>query len=253
MLSRLLACVFVAAGSAALADAPAPAGWEGFPVWVWGGGDFRGSTDFRPEELTMWEKTLPQRLILIGVVLLIGIWLITPPSEKLRGGLDIEGGVSMIFEIQEEEGESDPYLAERMKRLLQRRVDPRGVYDLKWRTLGHNRLEVQMPLPPEENKQLREEFITAREALLATNIKRSDLENALRMTGDEREDRIRALAVDSAERERLLREAATAHDEYSKARQALQAAEQAEDEPVAEDEPEAEEGPPADTQPTAQP
>ena len=38
MLSRLLGCVFVAVGSAALADAPAPAGWEGFPVWMWGGG-----------------------------------------------------------------------------------------------------------------------------------------------------------------------------------------------------------------------
>jgi SecD/SecF fusion protein len=198
----------------------------------------------------MWEKTLPQRLILIGIVLLVGIWLIIPPSEKLRGGLDIEGGVSMIFEIQEDEGESDPYLAERMKRLLQRRVDPRGVYDLKWRTLGRNRLEVQMPLPPEDNKRLREEFIAAREKLLATNIKRSDLETALLMTGAAREERIRRLAGGSAERAQLLEKAAVAHDEYSQARRALQEAEQAQGEEAGGAGPETA---PAGTQPATQP
>ncbi len=176
----------------------------------------------------MWEKNLTQRLILIAVVLLIGIWLITPPSEKLRGGLDIEGGVSMIFEIQEEEGDDNPDLAEQMKRLLQRRVDPRGVYDLKWRTLGRNRLEVQMPLPPEENKQLKADFIDAREALLATNVKRSELEGALRMSGQEREDKLLVLAADSAERQRLLREAATTYDEYTAALKAYQDAQKTE-------------------------
>ena len=74
----------------------------------------------------MWEKTLTQRFILIGAVLLIGIWFIYPPEDKLRGGLDIEGGVSMIFEIEEEEGVSEPYLAEQMKSLLQKRVLPVG-------------------------------------------------------------------------------------------------------------------------------
>jgi SecD/SecF fusion protein len=182
--------------------------------------------------------------------MLVGIWLITPPSQKLRGGLDIEGGVSMIFEIQEQEGENDPTLAERMKNLLQRRVDPRGVYGLEWRVLGRNRIEVQMPLPPAENKQLRADFIDAREALLETNIKRSALEAALGAAGDLREDRITALAADSAERERLLREAATARDQYSEALKALQAAEQAEPESEAAEEPEA---PAADTQPATQP
>ena len=214
----------------------------------------------------MWEKTLPQRFILIGVVLLIAIWLITPPSEKLRGGLDIEGGVSMIFEIQEEEGEDNPRLAEDMKRLLQKRVDPKGVFDLKWRALGRNRLEVQMPLPPEENKQLKADFIAAREALLATNIRRGELEAALLMTGEEREGRLVDLAADSAERERLLREAAAAYDQYTQARQAYEDAQEAEaqateeeSQPVegpegqeAEEKPQSE-APAPETQPAAQP
>jgi len=175
----------------------------------------------------MWEKNIAQRITLILVVLLLGIWLITPPSEKLRGGTDIEGGVSMIFEIQEEEGEINLNLAEQMKRLLQKRVDPRGVFDLKWRTIGNNRLEVQMPLPPEENKQLKADFIEAQKRLLATNVKRSDLENALRMPAAVRETRLVELAADSAERERLLRVAVEAYDKYAEALTVLQDAESA--------------------------
>lgn len=165
----------------------------------------------------MWEKTLKQRFALIGIVLLIAIYLVYPPSQKLRGGLDIEGGVSLIYEIEEEEGEDNPYLAEQMKRLLQRRVDPKGVYGLTWRVLGRNRLEIQMPLPPEENKQLKAEFLAAQEALLASNIRRSELERAVRLTGAERDEALRALARGSAEREKLLREAAAAYDEYQRA------------------------------------
>ena len=173
----------------------------------------------------MWEKTLPQRFALIGIVVLVAIWLIYPPREKLRGGLDIEGGVSMIFEIQEEPGENNPYLAESMKRLLQKRVDPGGVLDLKWRVLGRNRLEVQMPLPPEENKRLREEFIRAREALLATNVRRGELEEALRLPAEERAAALERLAGGDAKRRALLEAAAGAYDEW---RQALEAYQQAE-------------------------
>lgn len=174
----------------------------------------------------MWEKNIAQRIAIIIGVLLLGIYLITPPKDKLRGGLDIEGGVSMIFEIQEEPGEDDPFLAEQMKRLLQRRVDPRGVYDLKWRTLGRNRIEVQMPLPPEENKQLKQRYAEAHEALLATNIKRSRLEDWLRFAPEERQQRLSEIAAGMTAREPLLLEAASAYDRYAAALQALQAAEQ---------------------------
>ncbi|MFQ5805816.1 MAG: protein translocase subunit SecD [Phycisphaerae bacterium] len=199
----------------------------------------------------MWEKTVTQRLILIGVVLLFGIWLIYPPKDKLRGGLDIEGGFSLIFEIEEEEGEDDPYLAEQMKRLLQRRVDPKGVYDIKWRVLGRNRLEVQMPLPPEENKQLRKEYIDAREKLLAANFKRGALEGALRLAAEQREIKLVALAAGDTERERLLREAAIAYDSYLRARQTYQQAQSSEVVgPPAAPEPDTQ---PATTEPASQP
>src|ERR1041384_2069004 len=108
----------------------------------------------------MGEKNLNQRLLVIGIVIVIALIMLWPPKSKLRPGLDIAGGTSMIFEIQTEKND-DPKLAEQMKTLLQKRVDPQGVYDLNWRVVGQNRIEVQMPLAPPENKKLREEFLAA--------------------------------------------------------------------------------------------
>ena len=47
----------------------------------------------------MGERNVNQRLFIVGVVLIIGLVLIYPPSEKLRPGLDIAGGTSLIFEV----------------------------------------------------------------------------------------------------------------------------------------------------------
>src|SRR5215470_19520014 len=128
----------------------------------------------------MPEKNLNQRLLLIAVVVVVGVIMIIPPSKKLRPGLDIAGGTSLILETEEDKG--DPTVAERMKVLLQKRVDPSGVYDLLWRVLGRNRIEVQMPLAPPENRHLREEFIKAQKELFDARISRSDLEGMCRMS-----------------------------------------------------------------------
>ena len=172
----------------------------------------------------MWEKNLTQRLVLIGVVLVLAAWLLYPPKDRLRPGLDIAGGVELVFEIQEEEGERYPNLAEDMKRLLQKRVDPDGVFDLRWRVQGRNRIGVTMPLPPKDAAKLREEFVDAREALFAgANLRRSALEQALRETPENRERELKELADGSAERERLLQEAAQWRDGYVAALKAQQA------------------------------
>ncbi|HUU96538.1 MAG TPA: protein translocase subunit SecD, partial [Phycisphaerae bacterium] len=172
----------------------------------------------------MWEKNLTQRLVLIGVVLVLAAWLLYPPKDRLRPGLDIAGGVELVFEIQEEEGERYPNLAEDMKRLLQKRVDPDGVFDLRWQVHGRNRLGVTMPLPPKDAAKLRDDYVNAREALFAgANIRRSALEQALRETPENRAQKLMELADGSAERERLLQEAARRRDEYVAALKAQQA------------------------------
>ncbi len=134
----------------------------------------------------MHDRNLRQRLIVIGVIVLLGLFFVFPPQQKLLPGLDIAGGTSLIFEIEEEPGENNPLLAEQMKTLLQRRVDPKGVYDLVWRVVGRNRLEVQMPLPPAENAELKKQFQAAIKELDDSNIKLSQIEAAVAASADQR-------------------------------------------------------------------
>jgi len=101
----------------------------------------------------MVEKNLNQRLLIIGLVLLVGIVFLGNPYERLRPGLDIAGGTSLIFEIDDTGMQDTTGLAESVKTLLQKRVDPQGVYNLTWRVHGTNRIEVQMPLPPEDARE----------------------------------------------------------------------------------------------------
>lgn len=149
----------------------------------------------------MNEKALNQRLLLIGAIVLIGVFFVVPPKKKLLPGLDIAGGTSLIFEIEEEPGENNPLLAEQMKTLLQRRVDPKGVYDLVWRVVGRNRLEVQMPLPPAENNDLKNAFNAAREKLSDAEIKASQIDAVAAMPPEQRDAQIAKLLDDSDARE----------------------------------------------------
>lgn len=161
----------------------------------------------------MWEKNLGRRIVLIVVVLLLGTWFLWPPKQKLRGGLDIAGGVSMIYEINETPGQEQD-IAEEMKSLLQKRVDPDGVYGLTWRVIGRNRIEIQMPLADESLNKMTRDFQAAQDALFAENIKRSEIEAVFQMDAGGREARARELARGSATREKHLSDAAAAYDAY---------------------------------------
>lgn len=161
----------------------------------------------------MLEKGLTQRLLLIAAVLIFAIVLITPPSKKLRPGLDIAGGVSMIFEIDQPPGEvADANVAEELKRQLQKRIDPSGVLDIVWRVIGTNRIEVQMPLPPKANAALRKAYLQELTQLNDSNISRGVLDVAVGLPAEERSASLARLAGGNTERAQLLQEAASAWD-----------------------------------------
>ncbi len=140
------------------------------------------------------EKNVGQRLLVIAISIAIAFVLLWPPQQKLRPGLDIAGGTSLIFEIDATGAEQYANLAEDVKTLLQRRVDPQGVYNLTWRVHGRNRLEVQMPLPPKNAAQRRQAYAQALEQLYACELKRGPIEAALRLQGEERAAAVARLA-----------------------------------------------------------
>ena len=102
----------------------------------------------------MGEKNLWSKIGLITVIVGLCIWQMWPPSERLKPGIDLAGGSSLLFEIDDsglQAGEKRD-LAERVASILKERVDPQGNRNLVWRPIGQNRLEVQMPRPPEKQK-----------------------------------------------------------------------------------------------------
>jgi len=171
----------------------------------------------------MWEKNVGQRVVLILVVLLAALALIRDPRDTLRPGLDIAGGVSLVFEIDDRGMENHPNLAEDMKRLLQQRVDPKGVYDLTWRVHGRNRIEIQMPLPPARVAELRRQYANALDDLFAAAVTRGQLEEALARPAANRPAVLDELARGSAERRMLAVRAAEAYDAYVAALEAYRA------------------------------
>ncbi len=216
------------------------------------------------------EKNVGQRLVIIAVATLIGFVLLWPPQQKLRPGLDIAGGASLIFEIDTTGAEQDPSLAERVKTQLQRRVDPKGVYDLTWRVQGRNRIEVQMPLPPRDAKLRLQAYRDALDSLYSHELTRGQVLTALRVEGPARDAALHELAwrkadaalarlsgADAAtrraaiekvaqDREQLLRAAAERYDAFLAARAARDrgpvATQPATTEPATAPAPETEEG-----------
>ncbi len=182
----------------------------------------------------MPEKNLLQRFIVIGVVLLGALVILFRFDDgalrtNLRPGLDIAGGVSMIFEIDETglEQATSTNIAEEMKLLLQERVDPQGVFGLEWRVHGRNRIEVQMPLPPPDIEQYETAYLEAQAALYATRIREPELETILALPADERSARFEEVARGSDERAAALADAADAYDAWQAARAERAAAEDA--------------------------
>ena len=149
-------------------------------------------------------KNLGPRLVLIGVITLLGILLLYPPKDRLRAGLDIAGGTSLVYEIDTTgTSPTEAYgLAERVKELLQKRVDPSGIYALTWRVHGSNRIEVQMPLPPKEKLERRQAYAAALNALYEQDLLRRAVEDAVHLSAEQRTSVLPKLAEGKAEQAR---------------------------------------------------
>ncbi len=169
----------------------------------------------------MQDKALTQRMIITAVVFALGLWKIIPPAENLRPGLDISGGVELIFEI-DNAGDTSPQLAEQMRTLLKKRVDPLGVYDTAWRVVGQNRISVTMPLAPPENQRLRDAYDAVKLKISEANLTRSRLEEALVMAEPQRTETLKSLAAGSPTREAALLKAAVKQDAYAAAAKVIE-------------------------------
>jgi len=139
----------------------------------------------------MFERRLVRWLVII-VPTLLAILLIVPPSKQLKGGIDLVGGSSLLFEI--DTAGMDEFqrrgLAEKVMGILKSRVDPNSQMNLVWRPIGNNKIEIQMPKPSKEARERRQAYEEARSAIRDMNVSRIELEAALNAPEAERAARL---------------------------------------------------------------
>ena len=184
----------------------------------------------------MEHKFTGRFIIIIGVLLVGILGIFWPPTRlfvpgipfsqrfNLKPGIDIIGGTSLTYEIQDT-GTADENLSQRVADSLKKRVDPEGVRNLVWRPQGPTRLEIQMPISQGSGqaREARRVFARAQAALEATNIRVAEVKAALRITdGAQRRQQLEQLAMGSAARLALF-------ERLGKSMQKLEEAEKAKD------------------------
>jgi len=181
----------------------------------------------------------------IAVILICGA-AIFPPSENLRRGRDLAGGVSLIYAVDVPDGADSASTIQQTIDVLKDRVDPQGKLEISFVRQGRNRIEVQMPLPSDSVKELRRQYLDHIEAVSERALRADELGRVMRLPAGDRNAAIEDLARGSETRLALLREAAESYDAARDARAAFERA-QAELEAARADTPEPAEGdePPA--------
>ncbi|MCG8405538.1 MAG: protein translocase subunit SecD [Phycisphaerales bacterium] len=162
----------------------------------------------------MNERDLWWKIVIVGGLVALAFASVWPIEEKLKFGIDLYGGYSLLYEIDDTglEGQARADLSKEVMKVLRKRVDPDGVFNLVWRPVGHNRLEIQMPRPSEDVRRARGEYETLQESLRATVLRRSDVLAAVSKDAASRPQALADLAGSIDSRLPLLEEAAKAYD-----------------------------------------
>jgi len=166
----------------------------------------------------MDKNLIWKSLLIVVVVGLVGINL-HPPQEKLKGGLDLVGGTSMIYEIDTtglKRGELRG-LAENMIPILLKRIDPTHVANITIRPLGNTRIEIQMPMASSDTRNKRQDYENALMALQAENINLLKIRQDLTLPPDERTAAFDTFSGSSQERREILTTLAEVYDQRSQA------------------------------------
>ncbi len=154
------------------------------------------------------------KIIVILFAVVVSAVYVYPPKEKLKQGLDLAGGTSLVYEIdvsglepQEQKG-----LAQNMTPILMRRIDPNRVANIEMRPQGDTRIEIRLPLASGDAQRRRQEFETAMLELDAENINLLSLRQTLNEEPSARAAKLDAFARGDAARKAALDGLAEVYD-----------------------------------------
>jgi preprotein translocase subunit SecD len=115
-----------------------------------------------PEARGMWNKLKrPLQAVLLLAVVSLCLWAILPIQQKIHLGLDLQGGVRVLLELQPTESIKTitPDIQSQVEQVVQNRVNGLGVAEPVITKVGNNRLLVELPAakdPDEVERQLKE-------------------------------------------------------------------------------------------------
>jgi SecD/SecF fusion protein len=146
------------------------------------------------------------KIVLILIAVAAATLYMYPPQEKLKLGLDLRGGTSLVYEIdtaglepQERRG-----LAQNMIPILMRRVDPTHVANIVMRPQGDTRIEIQLPMASADTQRRREVYETALLALDDENINLLKIRQSLNLQPTARQQQFETFARGNVERRAAL-------------------------------------------------
>ncbi|MCK6485343.1 MAG: protein translocase subunit SecD [Phycisphaerae bacterium] len=188
----------------------------------------------------MSDRELWWKICIVAGLITLGFVCVYPLDQTIKLGIDLRGGYSLLYEIDDTGMELAERrdLSQRVMNILKERVDPNGVLNLVWRPVGTNRLEIQMPRPPQKVAEARDAYVAAQEKLIATIIRRGDVSVALTRSGEARDSALASLVRNVPSRPALFDKLKSAYDALQVAQQgdddaALEASERAYDDAFA--------------------
>lgn len=161
------------------------------------------------------DKNLIWKSVLIFVVVALAAWNLYPPQEKLKPGIDLAGGTSLIYEIDTTDlapGEQRN-LAQNMIPILLKRIDPTHVANVVMRPQGDTRIEIQLPAASLDTQKKRAAYEAALTALEEENINLLKIRQALALPSEQRQQAFEQYAKGNDVRMQILTDLASIYDQ----------------------------------------
>ncbi len=161
-----------------------------------------------------WKKVLIVALVLIAAL------SITPLDKKLKPGLDLGGGTSLIYSIDTEGMTADEIkgVSTKMVPILMRRIDPQGMSNIIIKPQGDTRIEIQLPLASKQTREKRQAYQNILDSIESENINLATITRALSKDNATREKIFAKMAGGSQEKKTILENLAKAYDDREAAR-----------------------------------
>ncbi len=163
------------------------------------------------------NKNLIWKLLLIAGLTILAVWVVYPPQEKLKLGLDLAGGTSLVYEIDTTglTAEERKGLAESMIPILLKRIDPTHMANVVMRPQEDTRIEIQLPVSSPESQRKRKAFEDAMQSLEQENINLLQIKKTLSMEPAVREAKLNEFARNNPDRLAVLKTVAEVYDQLS--------------------------------------